>query len=51
MRCCALHVAFVFIAALHIGISENEVRALVLFSLITHFAALIVFNRPYFASL
>lgn len=44
-------VAVIFIAALHLGMAENEVRALAFFSLIMTFAALIFVNRSYSASL
>lgn len=44
-------VAVLFIAALHLGMAENEVRALAFFSLIMTFAALIFVNRSYSASL
>lgn len=44
-------VALIFVLALHSGMAENEVRALAFVSLVMAFAALILVNRSYSASL
>lgn len=44
-------VAVIFVAALNLGMAEDEVRALAFFSLIMTIAALIFVNRSYSASL